>query len=143
MRTRTAAIVLPAVVGLALSAAAPAQAASPRPRPQVEVGGLTGPAAGAEGSPEWTLSVDAIDPDGVIWEVAVRWGDGSMSWATTLCLQGGDPGTPAHLLIPHSYASSGRYRVQVEATSHQSCSFGDTGAEQTSHPVTKMFTVSG
>ena len=124
-----------------LSGVSPAHAAKPSPR---------GPGAhrtvdradnrGPEGEPEWILSVDALDPDGVIWELAVRWGDGTMSWASTFCVQGGDPGTPAHLEIPTTYQASGHYRIQVEATSVPGCFVGP-GGEQTSRPVTKMFTV--
>ena len=140
MRTRAAAICLTAMSALLVSVSTPAQAARPGPRPQITIGSLTGPHDGADSGPEWTLSVDAVDPDGVIWEVAVRFGDGGITWATTFCLQGGVPGTPAHLEIPHTYAESGRYRVQVEATSVPAC-FGEGGAGQSSRPVTKIFSV--
>ena len=141
MRTRLVAIGVAAATGL-ISAAASAEAAKPGPRPQLTIGSLTGPHEGPDGSPEWTLAVDAVDADGVIWEVAVHFGDGGITWATTFCLQGGVPGTAAHLEIPHTYAEPGRYRVQVEATSVPGC-FGEGGDEQTSRPVTKIFTVTG
>ena len=85
-----------------------------------------------------------MDPDGVIWEVEVRWSDGEIALATTSCLQGAEPGTPAHLLIPHSFASAGRYIVKVTATSLEGCPlYGPPGAEQTSHPVVKVLTFHG
>lgn len=142
MRLRSA-LLVPTAVALLVSLTTPAHAANPRPRPQVTIGQLTDPSEGFDGEQEWWLSVDAIDPDGVIWEVTVQWGDGLVAWATTGCVQGADPGTPAHLIIPHSYAKPGRYRVTVEASSLQACPFyGPGGVEQSSRPVTKLMTVS-
>lgn len=141
MRARHLVVVLLSVVAVLASMTAPASAAPAGPRPQVSVGGLSGPIEGPEGRQEWNLSVDAVDPDGVIWEVVVRWDDRSITFATTFCLQGGDPGTPAHLEIPHSFPGPGRYRVQVEATSVPACFGGGDGTEQTTHPVTRMVTV--
>lgn len=141
MRTRHVTVVLPVLAAVLGAVAAPASAAPPGPRPQVAVGGLSGPHEGPEGGAEWNLSVDAVDPDGVIWEVVVRWDDRSITWATTFCLQGGEPGTPAHLEIPHTFPGPGRYLVQVEATSVPACFGGGDGTEQSSRPVTKMVAV--
>lgn len=134
-------VVLPAVIAITAATSAPAQAARPGPRPQLTIGGLSGPHEGPEGEAEWWLGVDAVDPDGVIWEVRVRWDDRTITWATTFCVQGSTAGTPAHLEIPHAYPGPGRYRVQVEATSIPACFGGGDGTEQSSHPVTKMVTV--
>jgi hypothetical protein len=134
------------VVGLlavsAVTAVPSAQAARPSPRPVVVIGAVQGPQQGPEGGQEWVLPIDAVDPDGVIMEVAVRW-DGGMVWASTACLQGPEPGTPAHLLIGFPF-DPGRNRVQVEATSLQHCPFtAPGGLEQHSRRVTKIVTVPG
>jgi hypothetical protein len=129
---------------LLLAWATPAGAAPPGPRPTVTIGELTGPTEGPDGNPQWWLALDAVDPDGVIWEVQVKWSDGEVAWANTFCLQGPDVGTPAHLLIPHEFAQPGRYRVQVIASSHATCSFDNPpGSDQDSHPITKLLTVTG
>ena len=132
-----------AVMAVPLSTAAPAAAAPPGPVPRVVIGDLTGPTAGPEGEREWTLAVDAVDPDGSIWEVVTRWDDGEVSFASTFCLQGTDPGTPAHLLIPHTFATLGRHRVQVRATSVSTCAFDPSRTEQSSRPYTKIVTAGG
>jgi len=96
---------------------------------------------GANGS-ESQLTVNAVDPDGVIWEVQVEWGDGSVSWATTGCVQGHKPGALAHLIIPHTYLAAGRYRIRAEASSLQQCPFdGPGGVEQHSRAKVKTVVV--
>ena len=132
-----------AVVAGLIVTSEPAMAARPSPPPRVVIGELTGPTPGYEGEPEWMLAIDAVDPDGAIWEVMTRWSDGEVSFASTFCLQGSDLGTPAHLLIPHSFAAPGRYRVQVEATSVSTCEFDPNRTEQSSRPYTAIVTVHG
>ena len=132
-----------AVIAALIAVGQPASAARPSPAPQVVIGELTGPTPGYDGEPEWTLAVDAVDPDGAIWEVMTRWSDGEVSWANTFCLQGSEPGTSAHLLIPHSFQALGRYRVQVEATSVSTCAFDPSRTEQTSRLYTAVVTVQG
>ena len=142
MRTRNAAIVVGSLALVVTTMAAPAEAARPSPRPTVTLGALQGPQEGPEGEQEWVLPIDAVDPDGVIMEVAVRW-TGGMVWASTGCLQGPEPGTPAHLLIGFPF-DPGRNRVQVEATSLQHCPFTEPGGlEQHSRLVTKIVNVPG
>jgi hypothetical protein len=144
MRTRRTAVFVIAMSTFVMGLAAPAHAAKPSPRPVVSVGELTGPTEGPEGGQEWWLPIDATDPDGVIWEVMVRWSDGEIAIASTGCLQGMEPGTPAHLLIPHQFASPGRYIVRVQVSSLQACPFvAPPGTEQESHPVVKVISFHG
>ena len=141
---RLAAIATSAAVLLLFMPTTSADAARPSPRPQVTIGALTGPVEGPEGTQEYWLEVDAVDPDGVIWEVTMRWSDRLVTWASTGCVQGTDPGTPAHLIIPHEFAKPGRYVVQVEATSLHACPWvAPGGSSQESHVAVKMFTISG
>lgn len=99
------------------------------------------PQTGANGS-ESQLTVNAVDRDGVIWEVQVRWGDGSVTWATTGCVQGHKPGTRAHLIIPHTYIAPGRYRIRAEASSLQRCPLdGPGGVEQHSRAKVKAVVI--
>jgi hypothetical protein len=141
MRARDVAV-LGGVLALLVTGVPPAHAGRPSPRPTVTIGAVQGPQEGPEGEQEWVLPIDALDPDGVIMEVAVRW-SGGMVWASTGCLQGPEPGTPAHLLIGFPF-DPGRNRVQVEATSLQHCPFTEPGGlEQHSRRVTKIVTVPG
>lgn len=136
---RRATLLVALVVGTTLMAG-PALAAKPSPRPTIEIHGLTGPHVGPEGEREWWLQLTAHDPDGVIWEVEVRWGDRSVSWATTFCVQGSTPGTPAPMTIPHSYAAPGRYVVRVHAQSYSQCPFEGPATEQVSRPYAARVT---
>lgn len=131
------------ILAASLCATPPAAAAAPGPAPHVIIGDLNGPTTGPDGEPEWMLTIDAVDPDGAIWEVMTRWSDGEISFANTFCLQGTELGTPAHLLIPHSFTGPGRYRVQVQVTSVSTCAFDPDRTEQTSRPYTKILTVTG
>lgn len=142
MRVRRVVTVLAGLSGL-MATASPASAATPGPRPTLVIGELSGPTTGPDGERQWTLAIDAVDRDGAIWEVVTKWSDGEISFANTFCLQGPDPGTPAHLLIPHTFAAPGRYRVQVQATSVSTCAFEPDRTEQHSRRYTKILTVSG
>ena len=144
MNARRTAVLVLTTCSLVVGLTSPAHAARPSPRPAVAVGELSGPTEGPEGGQEWWLPVDARDPDGVIWEVEVRWSDGEVALATTSCLQGAEPGTPAHVLIPHQFAAPGRYIARVQVTSLQGCPlYGPPGIEQRSHPVAKVVAFSG
>ncbi len=63
------------------------------------------------------MRVIAHDPDGVIWDVAVWWGDRSFSLATTYCVEGTNPGEPVRVLLGHEYQKRGTYGVRVQVTS--------------------------
>lgn len=140
---RITTVVVAVAAATLLSPVGSASAAAPSPRPQVTIGDLTA-APGPEGGTEWWLAVDAVDPDGVIWEVTVRWSDRTVTWASTMCVQGTDAGLPAHLLIPHTFAAPGRYVAQVEATSMQACPWvAPGGTSQDSRLVAKTFTIPG
>jgi len=71
--------------------------------------------------PESILRVIAHDPDGVIWDVAVWWGDQSFSLATTYCVEGQNTGEPVRVLMGHEYRRPGTYTVRVQVTSYPSC----------------------
>ena len=71
--------------------------------------------------PESVLRVLAHDPDGVIWDVAIWWGDHSFSLATTYCVEGTATGEPVRVLMGHEYLKPGTYTVRVQVTSYPSC----------------------
>lgn len=71
--------------------------------------------------PEWWLTVDTWDPDGVVWEVQVDFGDRSATVASTWCAQGDRPGAHAVLRIPHRYARPGTYEVRARVSSFPRC----------------------
>jgi hypothetical protein len=73
---------------------------------------------------EWTFWVDVQDPDGVIWEIEVEWGDGTYAWATTFCVQGKRVGKTARMRIGHPYQEDGTYRVRIHASSYPRCPLG-------------------
>ena len=143
-RVHTADLTLPLflITLLMLSAPTSASAATAaNPKPTAAITRFYGP-VGAPGSEEWRVVVDAGDPNGVIWEVDVLWGDGAISYATTECVQGHTPGAPAHLVIPHNYTHSGVYRLQAVAISYQRCPLdGPPGREQHSTPAERTVTV--
>ena len=112
-----------AATGLLLSLGAPAQAAGRPGAPQLAVHGLSGPTPSddPEQAWQWTLEVTAQDPDGVVVEVEVRWGDGAVAYAHTYCMFAPDPGTPVDMVIPHSYAKPGSYTVRARAVTLPTC----------------------
>lgn len=116
VRGGTVATAAALTVGLAPGAASAAADA----RPTLTIVGMTTTTSEYGDTESW-LEVVATDPDGSIWEVEVRFGDGSITWASTFCLQGPEPGQPARLLIPHSYAEPGSYVVRARAESHSHC----------------------
>lgn len=134
-----------ALAGAMLGLSSPASAAVPgqADRPKVKIVGFSGPVGGVEGR-EWQVVVNARDQDGVVWEVDVWWGDGSESWATTGCVQGRQPGTLAHLIIPHTYQRNGPVLIRATAQSYQRCPFdGPAGRAQESRPAWKLVVVKG
>lgn len=123
------------VVWLAPTAAGSAPGGA---RPRVTIASFE-PESGTN-RPESVVTLDAVDADGVIMEVRVLWGDRTVSFADTFCLQGTDPGTPAHLIIGHTYGKTGHFRIQVEASSVQQCPWvAPPGIEQ--HPSPKVLPV--
>ena len=78
--------------------------------------------------------IDAVDPRGAITEVIVDWGDNSISFAHTFCLQGEERGTPAHLILDHYYEQPGEYTVTVYAVSKPRC-FSPSGTARESEPL--------
>ena len=108
---------------------APAHAA-PHSKPRTTILGVVGPTGELEGEREWELLVDAVDPDGVVWEVEVWWDDHQYTWASTFCLQGPEPGTVVHMRIPHSFATTGRHLVRARTSSFDRCFGGADSVEQ-------------
>ena len=128
---------LVAVVGTS----APAHAAG-RVAPRLTFHGFVLGGTGPEGEQEYELVLEAFDPDGVIWEVQVYWGDQSITFAHTYCVQGTEPGTRAPMRIPHTYPEPGTYRARVQVTSYSTCPWlGGEPAEQHSRWYTKRLTL--
>lgn len=72
------------VIALMAMPVQPASAERRRdPRPTVEIVSVTGPQEGPEGESEYIFHIDAHDPNGVITEVIVEFGDNSTVFAHT------------------------------------------------------------
>jgi hypothetical protein len=123
MVVRRNVVVLAAATAALVGLSVPAHAAGRPQSPQLTINGFSGPTPGydPEAPWDWTLDVTAQDPDGVVVEVEVRWGDGSVSWAHTYCFLAPDPGVPHDMLIPHSYAAPGTYTVRARAVTLPTC----------------------
>ena len=124
---RAFAVVL-SIMALSVAHAPPASAAG-NARPVTRVVGVAEPTTG-HGEADWELLVNARDADGIIWEVQVDWDDGGLTFADTFCVQGDKIGTPAHLRIPHSYATTGSHIVHTRAVSYDHCPNGRPVTEQ-------------
>ena len=118
--------------------ATPASAAR-RPRPTatlVDTGTIT-----TEQGDETYLEVLARDPDGIITEIEVRWGDGSFTFAHSYpCFLPSvpEPGTTHRYLVSNPYQEPGTYRVQYVVHSISGCDAPIT--EQHSRPYTIRLT---
>jgi hypothetical protein len=125
------------VTTILMGPGAPAQAGGRPDGPQLTINGFSGPtpADDPEQQWQWTLAVTAQDPDGVVVEVEVRWGDGAIAYAHTYCVFTGDPGTPVDMRIPHSYAAPGAYTVRARAVTLPTC-WADWDEHETTRWVT-------
>ena len=123
------------------ASAAPPPGRGPGPRPTVEILGVRpGTEPGPEGEMEHIFSIEAHDPDGIITEVVVQFGDNSIAFAHTFCVIFG-PGEVAHMEIGHAYQESGTYTVRAWAESVPECSeFGFQHA-QGSRPDVGRFAI--
>jgi hypothetical protein len=136
---RRAVLVL-AVIAFMATPLLPASAARQRdPLPTVEILKVTGPQPGPEGESEFIFHIDAHDPNGVITEVIVEFGDNSIVFAHTYCVIFG-PGEVAHMQIGHAYEAPGTYTVQAWAISVSNCS--GRGHYQESKPDVEQVTIS-
>ena len=135
-------IVAATLVGLVPAAsAAPPPGRGPNARPTVEILGVElGTEPGPEGEVEHIFSIDAHDPDGVITEVVVEFGDNSVAFAHTFCVIFG-PGEVAHMRIGHSYLESGTYLVRAWTTSVPECSEFGFEHSQESRPDVERFAI--
>jgi hypothetical protein len=113
---------------------APPASAARNPKPTVEILGVSYDTE----FQEHTFAIDAHDPDGVITEVTVQFGDRSIAFASTFCVIFG-PGEVAHMRIGHAYESSGNYVVRAWATSVPECTEWGYEHHQTSHPDVARF----
>ncbi len=120
-----------------VTSASPASAAPQRPT--VEILGVT-VEQNWEGQWEHVFDIDAHDPDGVITEVTVQFGDRSVAFAHTYCVIFG-PGEVAHMRIGHVYSASGNYIVRAWATSVPECSEWGFEHHQTSAPDVERFLI--
>lgn len=118
--------------------AAPASAGRPSPRPTATLIG-TGTITVGE-SEESYIEVNARDVDGIITEIEIRWGDGSISFAHSYpCLipPTPEPGDTHRFLVSNPYEEPGRYTVRFVVYSISDCGFDPL--EQHSRPyVTRL-----
>jgi hypothetical protein len=121
------------------AAAAPPAGKGRDPKPWVKILGVTrATEPGPEGELEHVFDIDAYDPNGIITEVIVKFGDNSISFAHTYCVIFG-PGEVAHMKIGHAYRQSGKYTVQAWALSVPECSEYGFEHSQESPPDVRRF----
>jgi len=74
---------------------------------------------------EETLIIEAEDPDSSITEVEIWFDENGdrapFVYAHTYCVQGTEPGTPAHLEVGVTFTEPGDYVVAAVAHSHEAC----------------------
>lgn len=116
--------------------AAPPASAARNPKPTVEILGVSYD----ETWNEHVFDIEAYDPDGIITEVTVQFGDRSIAFAHTYCVIFG-PGEVARMRIGHQYQQSGRYVVRAWATSVPECSEQGFEDHQTSRPDVGRFAI--
>lgn len=142
-RARTVWMIVAVLFALVPAASAdPGAARGPRsPRPTVEILGVElGSEPGPEGEVEHIFSIDAHDPDGIITEVIVEFGDNSVVFAHTYCVIFG-PGEVAHMKIGNHYETSGTYTVKAWAISVPECSEYGFNHSQESKPDVERFRI--
>ena len=103
------------------STPASASPSSPRPTAQLLRTGLIATPDGKEAY----IKVKGHDPDAIITELDVLWGDGSVSFASSYpCLIAPTPapGTPHKFLVSHKYTKPGTYTVKYVIYSVSDCS---------------------
>ena len=117
---RPVACALATVLFLAWASPATAAPASPRPTATLlSTGTLT-----TELGEEVYLEVSAQDPDGIITEIEIYWGDGSISFAHSYpCLIPPLPeaGDAHRFLVSNPYQEPGRYNVRYVVHSTSGC----------------------
>ncbi|MDP9075037.1 MAG: hypothetical protein M3N98_12915 [Actinomycetota bacterium] len=129
------------IMALSVALGQPASA-SGNAKPVTHVVGMAEPTTG-HGETDWELVVNARDSDGIIWEVQVAWDDGAFTFADTFCVQGAKIGTPAHLRIPHPYATTGLHIVRTRAVSYSHCPNGTPVVEQVGPWTTSRVQIPG
>jgi hypothetical protein len=128
-------VLLVPIMALSVIAAPPVSAAAGNAKPVTRVVGVAEP-AGPHDEMDWELIVNARDADGIIWEVQVAFDDGQFTFADTFCVQGDKIGAPAHLRIPHTFATTGSHIVHTRAVSFDHCPNGAPVVEQIGHWTT-------
>ena len=124
---------------LLLAAWASPAAAQPSPRPTATLVG-TG-VIPTELGEEASIEVTARDPDGIITEIEIHWGDGSISFAHSYpCLIHPTPeaGDEHRFLVSNPYENPGTYTVRYIVHSTPDCS--GNGPDQHSRPYTVRLT---
>lgn len=122
-----------AVVLLALQAA-PAHAGERNVRPRIEIAGVELVQPGPDGTTEYRISLEAVDPDGIISEVALDFGDGVVVWLLLICTERGETVVQD---VTWSYAP-GKYKLRAWGYSTTGCF---EGAIQESRRDSKMIKV--
>lgn len=78
-----------------------------------------------DGNPAVQVTLEAVDPDGIITEMDAYWDDGSIDFAHGYpCLLGpapAEPGTPHTMILTHTYGEPGTYQPEFEALSLTGC----------------------
>ena len=126
-----------AICALAVWAAPVSAAGNPRPSARL-VG--TGTVTTEQGE-ETFIEVVARDPNGIITEIEIRWGDGSITYAHSYpCFLPSvpEPGDAHRYVVSNPYEQPGRYRVQYVVHSISGCD--EPIVEQHSRPYTVRLT---
>ena len=108
------------VAAMLVLQAAPVQARERNAKPRIRIASITAQPGGSE-VVEHVITIEAVDRDGVVGEVALDFGDGVMVWLLLAC--DSDPGDPVTLEVNWSYAP-GKYALKAWGYSTPNCSSG-------------------
>ncbi len=114
------AVVVSLVVAALLVPASPAQAKPRNAKPRIQITEVAPVGPGPEGTTEYRIVVEAVDPDGIVSEVALEFGDGAIVWLLLAC---GAPGETAVQELNWSYPP-GKYKLRSWAYSTSDCYAG-------------------
>jgi hypothetical protein len=117
------------LAALLLLPATAAEAVGRNAHPTIRFGTIV---ASADTPGAWVIPLEAIDPDGVVTELALDFGDGVILQMLLFCDPATTrPGDPVSQEITWSYAP-GTYKLRAVATSTPDCF---SGPFQDSHPA--------
>lgn len=113
------------LVALLLVPASTAEAKEKNQRPRVRIGTIVETGPGEDGTTQFTIPIHAVDPDGVISELVLDFGDGVVLFMLMFCdPETTRPGDPITQEVTWSYAP-GTYKLRALGYSTPECFEGE------------------